>query len=360
MTTASTTVFQRASKTRDDRMGSVFLREEISREWLAFRARGVSLIIIGVWLAMLMSLREALYYHALILVFVGIGYGHYRVTAHVQRRTLPRLGLIAADFGLLAFTLLADNPLNDWQVPPPLRLENGGFAFFFVFLVGAAGYSAVRMIASGVIGAIAWASGYIWVALQPGSFTSPPDVNIGAAAWIEAQRSFNFVDLNVLYQDLIVFAIVTGILTLSVVRSRRLVLEQVQVARYFPPYMVDGLAGKDEPLGAVRTQRVAVLFADLVGFTRWAEHRPAGEIIGLLREVHSRLEACVFEHGGTLDKFLGDGLMATFGTPEAGSRDAANAIACGLAMVTAIDTWSVVESGGTRCGFRSAFSMARW
>jgi adenylate cyclase len=206
------------------------------------------------------------------------------------------------------------------------------------------------MIGSGVIAAIAWACGYIWVALQPGSFTTLADSNIGTAAWIEALKDFNFVDLNVMYQDVIVLGIVTGILALAVVRSRRLVLEQVtreraNLARYFPPNMVDSLAGKDEPLGAVRTQNVAVLFADLVGFTRWAEDRRAGEIIGLLRDVHARLEACVFENGGTLDKYMGDGLMATFGTPEVGPRDAANAIACGQAMVAAIDAWNASEPG---------------
>lgn len=336
---------------REGRMRSVFLQEEISREWLAFRARGVSLAIISIWLLTLMPFREALYYNALILLFVIIGYGHYWVTAYAPRRAMPRLSLIAVDFGLLAFTLLADNPLNEWQLPPPLRLENGGFVFFFVVLVSAAlTYSSFRMIASGIIAGIAWASGYLWVAAQPDSFSYINGTRIGAAEWVEAQKNFNYVDLNVMFQDIIVLGIVTGILTLAVVRSRRLVLEQVQVAReranlarYFPPNMVDSLAEKDEPLGAVRTQSVAVLFADIVGFTRWAESRSAGEIIGLLREVHARLEGCVFENGGTLDKYLGDGLMATFGTPETGPNDAANAIACALSMVNTIDEWNTME-----------------
>ncbi len=335
------------------RIELAFLREEIERERLAVQARIASLVVIGVWIASLMPFREALFYHALILVFCAIGYGHYFVTEKKSNRAVPRLALIAADYALLTFTLIADNPLNDWQMPPPLRLENGGFAFFFVILAGASlNYSASRMAASAILGAAAWSAGYWWVAAQPGSFSGPIKADASVLDWIEAHKQFNFVDMAILYQDLIVFGIVAAILTMTVVRSRRLVREQAKVARergnlarYFPPNMVDRLAGQDEPLGAVRTQRVAVLFADLVGFTAWAERRPATEVIARLRQVHGRLETCVFDHGGTLDKFLGDGLMATFGTPDVSEGDAANAIECAKAMVTAINAWNEAEPG---------------
>ena len=91
-----------------------------------------------------------------------------------------------------------------------------------------------------------------------------------------------------------------------------------------------------------------MLFADIVGFTEWAEQHSPGEVIGLLREVHAKLEAAVFEHDGTLDKYLGDGLMATFGTPRRGPRDAANAIACAQSMVSAIDAWSAAQTEPNR------------
>ena len=75
------------------------------------------------------------------------------------------------------------------------------------------------------------------------------------------------------------------------------------------------------------TQNVAVLFADIVGFTAYADGRDPIEVIGTLRQFHERMEREVFRHGGTLDKYLGDGLMATFGTPFAGDSDAGNALA---------------------------------
>ena len=57
------------------------------------------------------------------------------------------------------------------------------------------------------------------------------------------------------------------------------------------------------------------------------------EVIGTLRQFHERMEREVFRHGGTLDKYLGDGLMATFGTPFAGDSDAGNALRCAQAMI---------------------------
>ena len=161
-----------------------------------------------------------------------------------------------------------------------------------------------------------------------------------------------FVDLHVLYQDLVILMLITGILALTVSGSRRLVLtkmksarERQNLARYFAPSMVDSLAERDEPLGVVRSQDVAVLFADLVGFTHWTENKTPGEVIGLLREVHQRLGNAVFDHGGTLDKFLGDGLMATFGTPDSGPCDAVNAIAAAMSMQSAMDAWNNEHPG---------------
>ena len=84
-------------------------------------------------------------------------------------------------------------------------------------------------------------------------------------------------------------------------------------------------------------QNVAVLFADIVGFTAYADGRSPTEVIGTLRQFHERMEREVFRHGGTLDKYLGDGLMATFGTPFAGDSDAGNALRCAQAMIASID-----------------------
>jgi adenylate cyclase len=85
---------------------------------------------------------------------------------------------------------------------------------------------------------------------------------------------------------------------------------------------------------------VSVLFADIVGFTAQCETMPPADAIALLREFHLRMEQTVYEFGGTLDKYLGDGVMATFGTPHPGPQDASNALACARAMLDRVDAWN--------------------
>jgi len=107
---------------------------------------------------------------------------------------------------------------------------------------------------------------------------------------------------------------------------------RANLSRYFAPSLVETLADTDEPFGPAREQDVAVLFVDIIGFTTLSAEQTPKKIFGLLRDVLSGLGAEVFAHGGTLDKYIGDGLMATFGTPNVGEQDATNALNCALAM----------------------------
>jgi adenylate cyclase len=120
----------------------------------------------------------------------------------------------------------------------------------------------------------------------------------------------------------------------------RIEAERSQLARYFSPNLVEELATADRPVGAIRRSEIAVLFADIVGFTRLSEAIGPEETIALLREFHARMQAAVFAHDGTLDKYLGDGLMATFGTPVPGPHDAANALAAAREMAAAVARWN--------------------
>ena len=108
------------------------------------------------------------------------------------------------------------------------------------------------------------------------------------------------------------------------------------------------LSKNDEPLKQVRNQNVAVLFADIVGFTAYADGRSPGEVIATLRQFHERMEREIFRHGGTLDKYLGDGLMATFGTPFAGDLDAVNALRSAQAMLASVDELNLEREAARR------------
>jgi adenylate cyclase len=82
-------------------------------------------------------------------------------------------------------------------------------------------------------------------------------------------------------------------------------------------------------------RRITVLFADVRGFTSISERLPPEEVVSLLNEYFERMVEAIFKHGGTLDKFLGDGLMAIFGSPLEDSYQEENALAAALEMLSA-------------------------
>ncbi len=116
--------------------------------------------------------------------------------------------------------------------------------------------------------------------------------------------------------------------------------KRANLARYFSPNMVDELMQSGGDLERARTQIVTMLFVDLIGFTTLSAQLSSVEVIELLRECLAFFEEAVFAHHGTLDKYLGDGLMATFGTPRPGPRDACNALACARLMAAKTVAWN--------------------
>ncbi|HEX8143938.1 MAG TPA: adenylate/guanylate cyclase domain-containing protein [Pyrinomonadaceae bacterium] len=116
----------------------------------------------------------------------------------------------------------------------------------------------------------------------------------------------------------------------------RLAREEVARAnysRFLPEYVVRQMLENPESfkLGGVN-QTITVLFADIRGFTRLSEHAKPEKVVQLLNKYFSAMTDIIFAHGGTLDKYLGDGLMALFGAPTATPDDAKNALNAAVAM----------------------------
>jgi adenylate cyclase len=126
------------------------------------------------------------------------------------------------------------------------------------------------------------------------------------------------------------------------IERRRAAAERARgnLARYFSPNLVEILAERDEPFGPVRRQNLAVLFADIVGFTALSEAMPPEDVVALLRQFHERMTARIFTCGGTVEQYIGDGILAAFGVPTASERDAGQALRCADAMLAALDDWN--------------------
>ena len=128
----------------------------------------------------------------------------------------------------------------------------------------------------------------------------------------------------------------TAIAVENVRAHERLAKEEVARAnysRFLPEYVVKQMLENPNSfkLGGV-TQTITILFADIRGFTRISEHAQPEKIVQLLNRYFSAMTDIIFAHGGTLDKYLGDGLMALFGAPTVTPKDAANAMSAAVAM----------------------------
>jgi adenylate cyclase len=134
----------------------------------------------------------------------------------------------------------------------------------------------------------------------------------------------------------------TAVAVESARAHERLAREEVARAnysRFMPEYVVRQMLEHPESfkLGGVN-QRVTVLFADVRGFTRISEHAPPERVVQILNRYFTAMTEIIFAHGGTLDKYIGDGLMALFGAPAATPQDAANALSAAVAMQRQIVT----------------------
>src|SRR5262249_445448 len=104
--------------------------------------------------------------------------------------------------------------------------------------------------------------------------------------------------------------------------------------------LVPGETGTTPGLRAAPTSErrlVSVLFADLVGFTALSEHRDAEEVRELLSRYFDAARQVIERFGGTVEKFIGDAVMAVWGTPVAQEDDAERAVRAALDLVEAVE-----------------------
>jgi adenylate cyclase len=102
------------------------------------------------------------------------------------------------------------------------------------------------------------------------------------------------------------------------------------------PQIAAELLRKDVVLGGEERQ-VTVLFSDLRNFTRMSEMLSPQEMLAILNRYFTRMGAIIEKHGGVVDKYIGDALMALFGAPLANPDDADRALKTALEMMEALD-----------------------
>ena len=331
---------------RAARLAVAFAAEQRVGLRLSARVRVAVVAVLALWVWVENPLPRLPMLWGYLSAFAILGYAPLWVRSRVGRYCLPLVDQI-----LLGCAIFIPSP-SDPDLPLQMALRYGNESFVFVLIVASVfTYSPAMVLWTGVCAALVWSAATLWLLWQPDAVVTWSTTFWGhlphdrlVAAMLDPHR----VNPGLWGRLVVLFLVTSAALAVFVHRARRLVERQADAAReranlsrYFSPNQVEELAQSDTPLGATRQQTIAVLFGDLVGFTALAESLRPDDVVALLRAFHGRMQDAVFAHGGTVDKYVGDAIMATFGTPRPGPTDATQALRCAAAMRDSVAGWNV-------------------
>ncbi|MEQ9333977.1 adenylate/guanylate cyclase domain-containing protein, partial [Thalassobaculum sp.] len=158
----------------------------------------------------------------------------------------------------------------------------------------------------------------------------------------------NSVLIGAEFDKIVSILTVTGILAVAIVRARRLLVRAVreslaarELSRFFARDVADRIIDLDAgiEIGRGELREAAVLNVDMRGFSQLATEIPPDDLIALLAEYQGLVVPVVQAHGGSIDKFMGDGVMATFGATRPSATAAADALRAAADLADAAAAW---------------------
>lgn len=260
----------------------------------------------------------------------------------ILRRKVPDwfVGIsIAADVGLV-LGLIWSFHLQYGQ-SAGFALKAPTFAYLFVLVVlRSLRYDPRYVLAAGLAGAFGWAG-----------LTVAAVVASGRSAITRSFSEYLLSDrilIGAEVEKIICLLLVTALLALNARRAQRTIVAAVreqaalgEVRRFLPKGVADQIAGSEVLIeaGNAMDRDAAILMLDIRGFTALSMRVPPAEVVRILTAFHARVIPIVRAHGGVIDKFLGDGVMVTFGAANASATYAADALRALDQILVAAEQW---------------------
>ena len=230
-----------------------------------------------------------------------------------------------------------------YNQPPSFYLKAPTLLYVFIFIaLRALRFEARFVIMSGLVAAVGWGFMIAYVvAAEPGN----PMITRNYVTYLTS----NSILLGAEFDKIISIVVVTLILALAIYRARRLLVRAVaagaaqrDLARFFAPEIAARITAAEQQVraGEGELRDAAILTTDIRGFTRLAQRLAPTEVIALLTEYQARICPIIYRHGGSVDKFLGDGILATFGAAIPSETYAADALAAADAVIAEGMAWA--------------------
>ncbi len=233
---------------------------------------------------------------------------------------------ICADVGLVLGLIWSFH--IQYSQPPGFALKAPTFVYLIVLVVlRALRFDPRYVLAAGLAGAAGWAA-LTFVAI---SASGDGAVTRSFVDYMTSSRILVGAEFDKIFAMLVI----TCVLTLSARRAERTLASAVreetaarEIGRFLSKGVADQIArsGTLIEAGEAVERNAAILMIDIRGFTPFATRVPAKEVVRVLTAFHARIIPVVRANGGVIDKFLGDGVMATFGGTESSGTSAADAL----------------------------------
>lgn len=331
------------------RLGHAIAGEEQRGLVFAFRARLIAVLAVMAYLLLAIDGQRQFYYIGVAALFLLLGWVPHLLRRHRYAMAI-RLGFVVLDAILVTAVVILPPPGGlDFGFPIQMRVRGPEFLYLVLLIVGAAlSYSPLQVLWTGVWSILAWTAGVVLVARRSDTLPTPPGLD--SQALLHLITNPYYVGYFQLANQVVLAAIATAVLAAAVWRARALLLRHTRaeiaradLARYVAPDVADAIMSDPaaaESFGAPANRNVAVLFADIVGFTGLSEHMAPDRVVRLLKSLHERGSGVVFAQGGSLDKYLGDGFLATFGGIRSQPDAAARAVRCALELQNEVERWN--------------------